>query len=335
MLSALRGYLVFPPSKRLLANSLGYSLKALTFLCKDLGENSETYYTLIRIPKGNGKFRKVYRVDSRLKLVHSRIKSLLEERLPATGSSYAYEPGCTVAAGASRMDSHKLLVSVDFKDHFSSVTMWQVTKTLEAAGAKPEVAFMLARLSCITRGKRSFLPQGSEISPLLSNRVSEHLLDPVLEQAFPAATITRYSDNLYFGFDTNLVSGVNVISKVREIVRMETGWRCHKCRIMPYYRRQRGLGLVLNQGANMPREKYLALKALLHNLAHKDPEKELVRAREEFGFEELSVGELLISLAGQVSYWRQFLSPTKHNKLTQLLQKAKERNDGKNNSNGS
>lgn len=326
---------MFPPSKRLLANSLGYSLKALTFLCKDLGENSEAYYSLIRIPKGNGKFRKVYRVDGRLKLVHSRIKSLLEDRLPATGSSYAYEPGCTVAAGASRMGKHKLLISVDFKDHFSSVTMWQVTKTLEAAGAKPDVAFMLARLSCITRGKRSFLPQGSEISPMLSNRVSEHLLDSALEQAFPEASITRYSDNLYFGFDTNLVSGINTISKIKEIVRMQTGWRCHKCRIMPYYKRQRGLGLVLNKGANMPREKYLALKALLHNLAHKDPELELVRAREEFGFQELSVGELLISLSGQLSYWRQFLSPAKYNKLSTLLTKAKECYEQKTNSNGS
>jgi hypothetical protein len=104
---------------------------------------------------------------------------------------------------------------------------------------------------------------------------------------------------------------------------------------MPYYKRQRGLGLVLNKGANMPREKYLALKALLHNLAQKDPEQELVRAREEFGFQELSVGELLISLHGQLSYWRQFLSLAKHNKLSTLLTKAKERNERKTNSNGS
>ena len=322
---------MFPLSRRLLANQLGVRLKYLTWIATVLMDSSETFYTLVKIPKGSGRFRYVYKVDGRLRFVHSRLKDLLEVIVPATGTSYAYEPGCKITDTVNRMNGSKLLLSIDFKNHFGSVSMWQVTKMLEHHGAEPDVAFLIARLCCITVGKKSFLPQGSVVSPMLSNRVCEHLLDPVLSQAFPGATITRYSDNLYIGYPTNKVSGKDTISKLREVVRLSTGWRCHKSKIMPYYRRQRGLGLVLNEAPNMPREKYQALKALLYNMATGDQEAQLLRATEEFGFIDSSVTELLMRIKCQLVYWKQFLTDSKASKLESLLQKAMERNDAESN----
>ena len=313
---------MLPLTKRLLANLMGVKLKTLTYIATNLKDNSFKYYTLHKIPKGNGKYRKVYTVSPKLKFLHSRLKDILEMSVPATGTSYAYETGCTISNTVTRMQNKKLLVAIDFKNHFESVTMWQVTKMLEHHNIPEEVAFLMARLCCITRGKRSFLPQGSILSPLLSNKVCEWLLDPVLQQAFPNALITRYSDNLYLAYDTNLVNGRDTISKLREIVRMSTGWRCHKSKIMPFYRRQKGLGLVLNDHPNMPKEKYQSLKALLFNMANGDPEEQLKRAQEEFGFQEITVPELLLKLKCQLVYWKQFLSATRHSKLTNLLQKA-------------
>ena len=308
-------------NERLLANRLGVSLSYLWWIATLAHTKSNELYTLIKIPKGNGKFRRVYRVDGKLKFLHGRIKQLLEEELPATGSSYAYEEGASVKLASLRMQGYQVLVSIDFKDHFSSVSMWQVTNMLESHGLRRPVAFLLARLCCITVGTKSYLPQGSVVSPLLSNRVCEHLLDPVLDQAFPGATITRYSDNLYLGFNSKQVTGKDVISKAREIVRMETGWRCHKTRVMPYYKRQRGLGLVLNSEANMPSEKYYAMKALLHNLVTKDVDEQMARARQDFGFEEQTILELVPRLKGQLVYWTQFLTESKATKLNNLMEK--------------
>ena len=325
MLTAAKGLAVLPLSKRLLANQLGVRLKYLTWIATELKDSSYDFYKKVRIPKGRGRFRTVYIVDGRLKFLHSRLKDLLEEVVPATGTSYAYEPGCRISDTVTRMQSSKLLLSIDFKDHFGSVSMWQVTKMLEHHGADPEVAFLIARLCCITVGKKSFLPQGSVVSPLLSNKVCEHLLDPVLTQAFPDAVITRYSDNLYLGYDSNKISGRNTLSKLKEVVRMSTGWRCHKSRIMPYYRRQRGLGLVLNEKANMPKDKYNNLKALLYNLAHGDQESQLTRAQESFGFIEVTVSELLLRIKCQLVYWKQFLTGSRHKKLHDLLTLAEEK----------
>jgi len=318
---------MLPLSRRLLANMLGVRLKYLTWLSITLMDNSDTFYTKIKIPKGKGRYRTVYRVDGRLRFVHSRLKDLLEVVVPATGTSYAYEPGCRISDTATRMHNSKLLLSIDFKNHFGSVSMWQVTKMLEHHGADPEVAFLIARLSCITVGKKSFLPQGSVISPLLSNRVCEHLLDPILKQEFPKATITRYSDNLYLSYDNNKVNGKATLDKLRELVRAHTGWRCHKARIMPYYRRQRGLGLVLNEKPNMPKEKYLSMKALLFNLTTQDQKDVLQKAQDNYGFIQVTVPELLMHLSCQLVYWKQFLSPGKYMKLQTLLRNAEEISD--------
>ena len=318
---------MLPLSKRLLASMLGVRLKYLTWLAMTLKDSSETFYTLVKIPKGPGRYRYVYKVDGRLRFIHSRLKDLLEVVVPATGTSYAYEPGSKITDTVQRMNGSRLLLSIDFKNHFGSVSMWQVTKMLEYHGADPEVAFLIARLCCITVGKKSFLPQGSVTSPMLSNRVCEHILDPVLAEAFPDATITRYSDNLYLGYDTNKVNGKDTISKLREVVRLSTGWRCHKSRIMPYYRRQRGLGLVLNEFPSMPREKYQNLKALLYNMATGDQEEQLLRATEKFGFFDSTVSELLMRIKCQLVYWRQFMNENKSAKLQTLLQLAEERHE--------
>jgi hypothetical protein len=313
----------FPTSPRLLANKLGIRLRTLTFLAHKLKESSGTFYTEHRIPKGNsGKVRIVYSVSPTLKRVQHRLRELLEEVMPSTGMSYAYEKGRSVGSTSLRLHSAPLLISIDIKSHFTAVTMWQVSKTLEHGGATPEVAFLIARLACITLGKRSFLPQGSVMSPLVSNRVCEHLLDGRLAVEFPQAKITRYSDNIFLAFPNPEVSGKEVIAALRAIIAEATGWKCHKARIMPYYVQQRGLGLVLNQKANMPAEKYLALKATLYNLAHKATEEQVSRARATYGAEDDSPGELLGRLRGKLDYWQQFLNTERYEKLNKLWQTA-------------
>ncbi len=316
---------MFPQTRRLLANQLRTNAKRLTYIASELKDNSRLFYLEIRIPKGRGRYRVVYKVAPGLAYLHSLLKRLLERIVPGTGTSYAYETGRKLSDTAARMQGHRLLLSLDFKNHFTAVSMWQVTKMLEHHGAPKEVAFLIARLCCITIGKKSFLPQGSVVSPLLSNRVSEWLLDSKLAEKYPQATITRYSDNLYIAFTSNEISGVKVIEDVKKLVREATGWKCHKCRIMPYYRQQRGLGLVLNQKANMPKSKYLSTKAILYNLAHKDQKEQLVRARAE-GYPDVeTVTELVAKLGHQLIYWKQFLTETKYKKLKDNLIIAEER----------
>lgn len=313
---------MLPLSTRLLANHLGVSIKYLTWLAHELLGSSENFYTKTAIPKGGGKVRYVYVVDPRLVKLQKRLKLLLEDSLPPSGTSYAYEKGISIQDAAKRLDGHRVLVSIDIKNHFGSITMWQVTKMFEHHGADAQVAFLLARLCCITEGRRSFLPQGSVVSPMLSNRVCEWLLDPVLVEEFPDACITRYSDNIYLGYSSQ-INGRGTLNKLRGIISKTTKWRTHKGRIMPYYRRQRGLGLVVNVFPNMPRHKYDNLRALLHNLGTKDVSEVMAKAK-SFGIEEEDAEELVTRIGYQLTYWRNFLAPGRYNKLMALHDAAKD-----------
>jgi len=267
----------------------------------------------------------VYKVSPALKKVHKGLKEYLEEVLPANGFSFAYEQGVGIEVAAERLSRHPLLVTADFVNHFHSIKLKQVKAMLIHHGFSDRVAYIIARLCCVKNAAgKSFLPQGSVVSPLLSNRVCEFLLDPLVIKEFPNAEYTRYSDNLYLGFTTNKVNGKEVLSKL-DVIASTLGWRCHKKKILPYYRNQKALGFTCNTKPNIPKKKWLRLKAILHNLANcsdKDRSEQERRAKEYFKVEEDT--SLLLSIEGRVNYWKPYLASARATLVTTYLEKLKE-----------
>ena len=99
---------MFPQTRRLLANSLRTNTKRLTYIATELRENSELFYKEIKIPKGRGRYRVVYKVAPGLAYMHSSLKRLLERLIPATGTSYAYEPGIKLSDTVTRMQISRI-----------------------------------------------------------------------------------------------------------------------------------------------------------------------------------------------------------------------------------
>ena len=311
---------------RLLANRLNIEYKILIWLskCNYRPEEFTSHFTSIRIPKGR-KTRQVYKVSPVLKKVHKALKEYLEEMLPSNGYSYAYVPGIGIDAAAKRLIGHPLLVTVDFVNHFHSIKLKQVKSMLMHHGFTDRVAYLISRLCCVKNASgKSFLPQGSVVSPLLSNKVSEFLLDPKVLKEFPAAIYTRYSDNLYLGFSDNKISGKDVVAKLEEIAST-LGWKSHKKKILPYYRKQKALGFVCNTKPNIPKKKWLRFKAILHNLTTcseiERPAQEK-RARDFFKLEEEA--SLLPSIEGRANYWKPYLASTRATLVESYLLKLKE-----------
>lgn len=311
---------------RLLANRLNIEYKVLIWLSKCNYEPEEftSHFTPIRIPKGR-KTRQVYKVSTALKRVHKALKEYLEEVLPANGFSFAYEQGMGIEVAAARISKHPLLVTADFVNHFHSIKLKQVKAMLMHHGFTDRVAYIIARLCCVkNEAGKSFLPQGSVISPLLSNRVCEFLLDPLVLKEFPNACYTRYSDNLYLGFSSNKVSGKEVLAKL-DIIASKLGWKCHKKKVLPYYRKQKALGFTCNRKPNIPKEKWLRLKAILHNLttcSEEDRSEQERKAKDYFKVEEDI--SLLLSIEGRVNYWKPYLAGTRATLVADYLKKIKE-----------
>ena len=315
---------MFPPSTRFLANRLGVRLQYLTFLTKYL-KNTGSFYKRKSIKKGRGN-RIVWIVAPALHYVQMKLKTWLEEEIQLR-YSFAYVKGKKLSNAAQLLTNHALLVSLDIKHHFDSISMNQVKRALEIWGMPPAVAFLVARLSCISYRGKHFLPQGSCVSPMLANIVCEVLLDPVLAATWPQATIVRYSDNIYlgFGFSSEKVKGKDVLTKTTQVVLSATGWLTHKKRVMPQYRKQGGLGFVLNTKPNMPAPKYDGLKATLYNLTTKDLGEQLNKYNQLTGASIESLPKLISILESRINYWAEYIALSKTKKLRRLLCKIKER----------
>lgn len=273
----------------------------------------------VKLSKGNGKFRTVFIYAKRFKKILSRISILIQETIPVSSLNLAYEKGCSIGKASELLKGHTLVCSADFKDHFSSIIRSQVKHMLIANGYPANIAWCISRLTCVRYNGRDFLPQGSPASPFISNRVTEILLDGAIQEAIPDAEYYRYSDNLYLCFNDKKVTGTEVLKKLDAAVRSNVKWKLHKLKVMPYYRRQRGLGLTLNSGARMPREEYDKLKAVLHNSC-KCLNTAWQRSNATGFIESSSTDEFILKLSCKVKYWINFVNENQKQKLEKYME---------------
>lgn len=273
-----------------------------------------------RLPKGRGKYRLLFVFSPRAKKVLVGVSRLIQSTIPATPTSLAYEQGCSVNTAVRLLTGHKVVCTLDIRDHFGSVIRKQVKDTLIAAGYQEDIAWFISRLTCIVYRGRDFLPQGSPASPFLANRACEFLIDNKVREAIPpGAEYYRYSDNLFIVSQDACMTGTQVIKSIQEAVATSVKWKIHKCRVMPWYRSQRGLGVVLNSAGRMPRPEFDTLKAVLHCFS-RDRVACLEKANTSGYIQAGTVEELALKLAAKLRYWSAYMTPAQVNKLTTYLE---------------
>jgi len=314
-----------------LASMLFIPAQSITFCAMQMGgKNTKSlgkYKGLIqsfRIKKSTGKYRLVFKFRGIVKKVLVAVSRLIQRTIPVSEHSLAYEKGRCVKAASTVLSSHKLICAADFKDHFGSILRVQVQSMFESHGYLPYMAWLMSRLCCVCHNSRDFLPQGSPISPFVANRVSEFLVDKPVLDAFPDAKYYRYSDNIYLCFDDKSVNGKQTLDKLKHVIGSVVKWRMHKFKVMPYYRSQKALGLVLNYTGRMPRHEYDRLKAVLYNSVKDLPEARIQANR--LGFLDTDTdAEFVLKLGCIVSYWKQFVTETQALKLTTLVEAINEK----------
>jgi hypothetical protein len=118
------------------------------------------------------------------------------------------------------------------------------------------------------------LPQGAPTSPALANLCTFRLdcrLDALARSA--GGQYTRYADDLLFSGPQALAASIRRFYLVVRSIAIEEGFEVNarKTRIMRQGSRQGAAGLVLNEHANIPRERFDRLKAVLHNCVRQGP----------------------------------------------------------------
>jgi RNA-directed DNA polymerase len=263
-----------------------HELRALTFH-RDAARVLS--YTRFTIPKSDGGERAIWAPSPTLKAAQRWILQEIVERLPVHGAAHGFLSGRSILTNAALHTDARVVVKMDLKDFFPTVTWKRVKGVFRKAGYREQIATLLALLCTeaprevvehngqtyyIALGQRC-LPQGAPTSPALTNALCLRLDRRITGLCNKLGwRYTRYADDLTFSLPADF-KGDELINKllggVRAIVEDE-GFVVHpdKTRVMRPSNTQRVTGLVVNGPGTprVPREIRRSIRTAIH-LLHK------------------------------------------------------------------
>ena len=129
-----------------LARDLGISVKELRFFSIHRAEERVVHYVAYTIPKASGGSRLIMAPKKRLKSLQRRLLQLLVSNLPHSEHAHGFLPGRSVRTGAEPHVGRKVLLQMDLRDFFPSITYGRVRGLMIALGYGYPVAAALATL---------------------------------------------------------------------------------------------------------------------------------------------------------------------------------------------
>jgi hypothetical protein len=291
-----------------LAEALGLTVAQLRWLAYHRDAATRVHYRRFLIPKRGGGERAIWAPLPKLKAAQHWILRSIAERLPVHGAAHGFLPGRSPITNAAAHPDPAIVLKLDVKDFFPTVTLRRVKGVFRKAGYREPVAMLLALLCTeapreivsvdgqtyyVSLGPRC-LPQGAPTSPALTNTLCLRLDRRLsgLARRF-GWRYTRYADDLTFSLPADFAGEPRtgtLMGLVRRVVEAE-GFRVHpdKTRVHRRGGRQQVTGLVVNGGTppRVPRRLRRELRAAAHNLRLGRPLKD---------------GETVARLAGYAAY---------------------------------
>ncbi len=293
---------------RQLAEALGLSIRELRWMTYHRDAATGLHYRRFTVPKADGSGREIWAPLPRLKAAQRWILREIVEHLPVHGAAHGFLPGRSILSNAAVHTGARILLNMDLKDFFPTVSFRRVKGVFRNAGYREQIATLLALLctesprKVVTHDDKTYyialgprcLPQGAPTSPALTNtlcmRLDRRLSGLARKYGW---RYTRYADDLTFSLPEKHKGAPKLgalMGGVKMIVADE-GFALHpdKTRVKRKGGAQKVTGLVVNgdKGPRVPRTIKRRLRAALHNLKQGKP---------------LPEGESLPHLAGYAAF---------------------------------
>lgn len=270
------------------AAALGISVKELYFYA--IHRELDRFFNYIRfaIPKRGGGHRVIMAPKRRLKALQRRLLELLVNKLPVSEHAHGFRAGRGTRSNAEPHVGQKMVIRVDLKNFFPTVTFGRVRGYLIALGYGFPVATSLACLMTeaerqpveLENGTLVHVPvtnrhcvQGAPTSPALCNALVMKLDRRIagLARKF-GVNYTRYADDLTFSGPLDHKQAFGLTQAVRRIVEAE-GFivNADKTLLLSHARRQTVTGAVVNQTLGLSRQERRRLRAMLHHESQGKP----------------------------------------------------------------
>lgn len=274
-----------------LAEALGLTVPELRWMSFHRDAALSLHYRRFTIPKRSGGERPIWAPLPKLKKAQRWILREIVERLPIHGAAHGFVPGRSIASNAAAHSDARMVVKLDVKEFFPTLTLRRIKGVFRKAGYREQVATLLA-LICTEAprkveehdGKTWYLalgprclPQGAPTSPALTNVVCMGLDRRLTALAAKLGwRYTRYADDMTFSLPHPPPKAKvkaprlgALLGSVRRVLEDE-GFQLHpdKTRVLRDGGRQQITGLIVNDtlGPRAPRELRRRVRAALHHL---------------------------------------------------------------------
>src|SRR6185503_19510354 len=280
-----------------LAAALSIPLLRLRWLAFHSDASTTSHYVRFQIPKKSGGKRDIWAPQPKLAAAQAWILENILSRIPVGPTAHGFVPGRSTVTNAAPHVKRAIVVNVDLKDFFPTITFPRARGIFESLGFSPAVATLFALLCTEAprreveySGKKYFvatgpraLPQGACTSPALSN-LAAWTLDRRLGgvAAKLGWTYTRYADDLTFSGDTLVPKGEKnpksvgwLLARTRHVCEAE-GFEVNeqKIRVQRRNTAQTVTGVVVNEKPSTSRAERRKLRAILHHARFEGLEKQ-------------------------------------------------------------
>ena len=242
--------------------------------------------------KRSGGVRLIEAPKPRLKEIQRILLRRVLDRVPPHSAAHGFRRGRSIRTATGPHIRKHTVLRMDLRDFFGSILARRVRAMFFGLGYDRDIACWLtglcthrtpdwvfdehcdfdfdvaARGRARVRYQRVHLPQGAPSSPAIANLCAWRL-DVRLATLADAvrADYTRYGDDLLFSGDEAFGRAVRRFQARVGAIVAEEGFAVEqrKTRVMRQSTRQSGLGVILNQRANIARPDFDRLKAILFN----------------------------------------------------------------------
>jgi hypothetical protein len=208
---------------------------------------------------------------------------------PLHDAAHGFAPERSILTNARNHVGRDVVINLDLKDFFPTLTYARVKGLFEALGYAEAVAIPLALLctepmvdEVTLDGERHFiadgprlLPQGAPTSPAITNLICRRLDRRLMGLARTLGfAYSRYADDLTFSASGEAVKKIGTLLKaVHGIVEAE-GFKVHpdKTRVMRRSTRQEVTGLTVNEAVAVPRDLLRRYRAVLQQVERHGPD---------------------------------------------------------------
>jgi RNA-directed DNA polymerase len=226
------------------------------------------HYRYRWVSKRSGGARLIESPKLQVKTVQRQILHQILDAIPPHPAAHAFRCGRGTTTFAAPHVGQAMVLKIDLKDFFPTITRSRVTAVFMLAGYPESVAAMLANLSVKTTPGTVLLEQ---------DRAQRRLYQrPHLAQGAPTSPVFSGGPDFARCVKRFHIQALSIV--------MEEGFRpnTRKTKFMSRSASQCVAGIMVNTKLNTPRHEYESLKALLHNCKQHGPHSQNHAQHPEF-----------------------------------------------------